>query len=167
MIGVLGVFQEVGWSSADELFRLCILLSAFGFAVIPFTYMLAQCFTVPTAALTVLTIFYMLNGLVLSLIVNALNSYKFIDSGDILTFVFMILPHFALNRMMVNLQLALQNKQICEIQCNSVDACSAKNKCSLLSICCGKLDFMTIHPRSPNYYTFQKSTSTRCTNTAF
>lgn len=117
------------------------MLAVFGFAALPFTYLLSRFFSVPTAGLTVLTIFYILTGLVLSLIVKALNDFQFFDSADLLTYVFMVLPHFALNRIMANLQFVTQNKQICEIHCNNIPMCNLENQCSLMAICCGKFQY--------------------------
>lgn len=137
MIGALAAFGEDGWSSANDLTRIFVMIAAFGFATLPFTYFLARFFSVPTAGLTVLTIFYILNGLVLSLIVRALNKFEFNYTADLLTNLFMVLPHFAMNRILVNLQYVVQREDICTIHCNNIEICNKENKCELLSLCCG------------------------------
>lgn len=138
MIGVLGAFGENGWSSLTELSRIFATIVVFGFAALPFTYLLSRCFSIPTAGLTVLTVFYILSGLVLSLIVKGLNDFEFYDTADLLAQVFMVLPHFALNRILVNLQIVTQNKDICQIHCNTTDICTEETKCQLMEMCCGK-----------------------------
>lgn len=138
MLGALAAFGEEGWSSPNEMSRLFAMFAAFGFAAMPFTYLLGRCFNVPTAALTVLTVFYILGGLVLSLIVKALNDFEFNATADRMTLVFMVMPHFSLNRILVNLQFVTQNKQICEIWCGNLLGCTDQIKCALFEPCCGR-----------------------------
>lgn len=143
MVGVLGAFQEDGWSSVDELSRVFALFAAFAFASLLLTYLLAQLFNVPTAGVTVLTMFYILCGLVLPLIVKALSNFKYCDSADSLIYMFLILPHFALNQLMLNLQFTLKRKQICALLGKELKKCNVQNKCGVVDECCGKIVLIT------------------------
>lgn len=62
LIAIFAAFQENGWSTALELSRIFLILVAFGFAVLPVTYIASQFFVIPASGFTGMTMFYVFTG---------------------------------------------------------------------------------------------------------
>lgn len=63
LIFIFAAFQENGWSTPEELSRILLILIAFGFAVLPITYIFSMFFTVPASGFTGMTMFYVFTGI--------------------------------------------------------------------------------------------------------
>lgn len=148
LIAVFAAFQEAGWATPTELARIGLMLAIFGFASLPLTHLAARTFNNPTSGYTMLTIFFIAAGLLLPLAVTSLKTYDYTLSSKILTWIFLILPHFALNASLRNMQNMTQTVQVCDTQCARIPICNKDLMCSLLPDCCGKLIlFVFIHNR--------------------
>lgn len=128
--------QETGWSTATELAHIALVLAVFGFAALPITHLAARLFTVPTAGYTLLTIIYIVTGLLFATLVTALGKIQFTDTADTLTWLFQLMPHFSLNACLRHMQRLTQRRQVCEIQCGRLPLCSAQTMCTMMPRCC-------------------------------
>lgn len=114
------------------------MLAIFGFAALPVTYVAARLFTVPTAGYTLLTIVYIVTGMLFAIGVTSLHHFGFIDTAAGMRWTFQLLPHFALSECLRNMQTHTQRAQVCAIQCDRLPVCSETLMCRLLPQCCAQ-----------------------------
>lgn len=62
LIATLAIFQEEGWSSTAELARTGLVLTLFGFGMLPLMYIGSMLFTVPSSGFVRMTLFNILTG---------------------------------------------------------------------------------------------------------
>ncbi|KMZ10903.1 phospholipid-transporting ATPase ABCA3 isoform X1 [Drosophila simulans] len=91
-------FQEPGLSSFGELGRYYLLLLLFGFAVLPFIYIMSLFFREPATGFARVSIVNIFCGMALFIVVVVMSSELFDtkDTADILGWIFRIFPHFSL-----------------------------------------------------------------------
>ncbi|KAH8345395.1 hypothetical protein KR084_010845 [Drosophila pseudotakahashii] len=91
-------FQEPGLSSFAELGRYYLLLLLFGFAVLPFIYIMSLFFKEPATGFARVSIVNIFCGMALFIVVVVMSSELFDtkDTADILGWIFRIVPHFSL-----------------------------------------------------------------------
>ncbi|XP_017056192.1 phospholipid-transporting ATPase ABCA3 isoform X3 [Drosophila ficusphila] len=91
-------FQEPGLSSFGELGRYFLLLLLFGFAVLPFIYIMSLFFKEPATGFARVSIVNIFCGMALFIVVVVMSSEFFDtkDTADILGWIFRIFPHFSL-----------------------------------------------------------------------
>lgn len=91
-------FQETGLSTFGELGRYYLLLLLFGFAVLPFIYIMSLFFREPATGFARVSIVNIFCGMALFIVVVVMSSELFDtkDTADILGWIFRIFPHFSL-----------------------------------------------------------------------
>lgn len=139
LIVVFAAFQETGWSTGPELARIVLVLAVFGVAALPFTYLITRLFSNPTSGFTMVSVVYIFCGLLAPLTVMSLRLFDRRDIADPLNWIFMVMPHYALNACLKNMQIMTQTEQVCETQCNRLPGCTPQLMCAVMSNCCGKI----------------------------
>lgn len=142
LIGVLAAYQNEGWSTFDELARLLLIVSCFGVAVLPLTYLMSHLFTQASTAETLVLIFGILSGGIFFGIYNLLiyvGSEFLQNLLKRLYYVFLLLPHFNLCDTLYKL-LALNSEvntcaDICKAM-NIPDSNCLNTVCTLHKECC-------------------------------
>lgn len=124
-LGVLAVYQKDGFSTFMELKRNFYLLEAFGFAAIPFTYVLSFLFQIPSTGLVRLSIVYIVSGvfcfMAYFILNNELLGLQYI--AEPLGWVFLLFPHYSLARGMSNLNIKQSILSVCDQQCSYNPLC--------------------------------------------
>lgn len=124
-IGVIAAYQEPGYSTLIELSRNLLILAIFGFAVLPFTYVLSMIFDVPSSGLVRLSIGYVISGAFFFLTYFVLNN-EFLGLEWVaqpLGWVFLLFPHYSLTRGMSNLNMMQSTISLCDSQCAMSTLC--------------------------------------------
>lgn len=128
---VLAAYQKDGFSTFDELFKNYILILLFGFAVLPFTYVLSFAFRVPTTGLVTTAITYIVTGTlfytVYFVLISELLDLRWV--GDPLGWTFLIFPHYSLTRGMSNLNIMQTTISTCDRQCAAIPMCTTEIMC--------------------------------------
>jgi ATP-binding cassette, subfamily A (ABC1), member 3 len=139
-IGVLAIFQEEGWSSVDELGRFFMLLWFFGFAMIPFTYLMSFLTDVPSTGLTRLSMFYVFSGIIAFMAVFIIGSdlFDLKPLANTLGWIFLIFPHYAMSEGISNLNVMSTTIRTCNRQCELIPFCTQEILCGAFPQCCGK-----------------------------
>ncbi|XP_050097899.1 phospholipid-transporting ATPase ABCA3-like [Anopheles aquasalis] len=147
-IATLAEFGEEGWSTAAELWRVVLVFLCFGLAVLPFTYLGAYCFGVPSTGFIKMLIFNIFSGTVMFTAVFLLQVKEFslTHVAERLEWVFMVFPVFALTHGLNNIGVMETKKQICGAFCEATPFCTEKILCKLRSECC-ELDIFAFSPR--------------------
>ncbi|XP_017124894.1 phospholipid-transporting ATPase ABCA3 isoform X2 [Drosophila elegans] len=91
-------FQEPGLSSFSELGRYYLLLLLFGFAALPFIYIMSLFFKEPATGFARVSIINIFCGMALFIVIVVMSSELFDtkDTADMLGWIFRIFPHFSL-----------------------------------------------------------------------
>ncbi|XP_062542045.1 phospholipid-transporting ATPase ABCA3-like [Armigeres subalbatus] len=137
-IATLAIFQEEGWASFTELGRVFLLLMLFGIAFLPSTYLISFLFAVPATGFVVVLLINIVSGAILFIVVVFLK-FDGIEQngvGNVLEWVFMIFPNFALMHGLNNINQITSLNAFCEKQCSLIDNCIMDNICALNSRCC-------------------------------
>ncbi|ETN61053.1 ATP-binding cassette sub-family A member 3 [Anopheles darlingi] len=147
-IATLAAFGEEGWSTVDELWRVVLVFLSFGLAVLPFTYLGAYCFDVPSTGFIKMLIFNIFSGTVMFTAVFLLQVKEFdlTHVAERLEWLFMVFPVFALTHGLNNIGVMETTKQICSAFCEATPFCTEKIVCKLRKECC-ELDIFTFSPR--------------------
>jgi ATP-binding cassette subfamily A (ABC1) protein 3 len=103
----IGVFQEKGFSTFEQLGRIYFLLIMFGFAVLPFLYIAAFMFQSPASGFTKMSIIFIFLGVAMYTVVFSMRfeGFNLRDVADTLTWVFLVIPHFSLSNAFSNINL--------------------------------------------------------------
>jgi len=143
-IGVLAAFQEDGYRTFDELGRVFLVLVMFGAAMLPFTYLGAFLFRVPSSGLTVLSITYVISGVFFYLAFFMFNMEALGQQhiAKILGWVFLPFPHFSLAKAISGLNMMQSTIKSCGVLCEMMDNCTPQLICSIHSTCC-ELDYFS------------------------
>jgi ATP-binding cassette subfamily A (ABC1) protein 3 len=139
----IGVFQENGFSTFEQLGRIFLLLCMFGFAVLPFLYIAAFLFQSPASGFTKMSIIFIFCGPAMYTVVFSMrfDGFNLKDLADKMTWFFLAVPHFSLSNALTNLNLINVFKEVCNQQCNLLGICDKKSQCDFNPRCCGKQFF--------------------------
>lgn len=136
----IGIFQENGYSTFEELGRIYFLLIMFGFAVLPFLYIAAFLFSSPASGFTKMSILFIFFGVAMYTVVFSMrfDGFNLKHVADTLTWIFLAVPHFALSNALSNLNLVNVFREVCNQQCNLLGICEKEKQCKFNSRCCGR-----------------------------
>ncbi|KAL9700793.1 hypothetical protein quinque_004234 [Culex quinquefasciatus] len=137
-LGTVAAIQQDGWSTAEQLVKVFLVLVLFGFAVIPTTYLFSYLFDVPATGFVKMILFNVLSGTVFFTAVTLLK-FEGIDLKDVanaLEWVFMFFPNFVLSHSLNNLNRVASTEALCDRQCELIPFCTRELMCTLLPQCC-------------------------------
>lgn len=137
----IGSFQEKGFSSAEELGRIYLLLALFGFAVLPFIYITAFWFQSPASGFTKMSVAFIFLGTAMYTVVFSMGfeGFDLKHVADTLKWILLIIPHFSLSNAFNNINLVNVFMGVCEQQCNLLGICDKKKQCQFIAGCCSEL----------------------------
>uniref|UniRef100_A0A182MGR1 ABC transporter domain-containing protein n=1 Tax=Anopheles culicifacies TaxID=139723 RepID=A0A182MGR1_9DIPT len=137
-IGTLAAFGEEGWSTPEELGRVVIVFVCFGLAVIPFTYLGAYCFDVPSTGFIKMLIFNIFTGTVMFTAVFLLKvkDFDLRHVAETMEWIYMIFPLFALSHSLNNINVMETTRQICDAYCDAMPFCTPQLACKFNELCC-------------------------------
>lgn len=106
MVTVL-VFQEEGWRTGDDMWRLFVLLFCFAWCVLPFVYLFSMIFDIPSSGFIKTVMVGVFLGIALFYVVFSLESpiLELEHVAEKMTWVFLAVPHFALTQGLNNLNI--------------------------------------------------------------
>lgn len=142
-LGVLASYDKEGYSTDEELVRNLLVLLAFGFAVLPYTYVWSFVFQIPSLGLVRLAIGYIITGVFCYLAYFVFNN-EYLGLAYLAepsNWIFLIFPHYSLARGMSNLNLVQATINSCEKRCSSIPFCKSvgmESLCVNLTIACNK-----------------------------
>ncbi|CAG0900594.1 unnamed protein product, partial [Darwinula stevensoni] len=115
---VFVLFKEDGFTKSEEQVRILLLFAAYGFAVIPMTYLTSFLFTIPSTGYTRMSMFNIFTGVaaLLTVVVLQIPDLDLVDVADTLEWVFLILPNFDLG---IGINYLYSNGRINELCPNS------------------------------------------------
>uniref|UniRef100_A0A182NHT5 ABC transporter domain-containing protein n=1 Tax=Anopheles dirus TaxID=7168 RepID=A0A182NHT5_9DIPT len=150
-LGTLAAFREEGWSTPEELGRVAIVFVCFGLAVIPFTYLGAYFFDVPSTGFIKLLIFNIFTGTVLFTAVFLLKvkDFDLRHVAETLEWVYMVFPLFALSHSLNNINVMETTRQICDAYCDAMPFCTPQLACKFNELCCD-VEIFSFNPRGIN-----------------
>uniref|UniRef100_A0A182IZM7 ABC transporter domain-containing protein n=1 Tax=Anopheles atroparvus TaxID=41427 RepID=A0A182IZM7_ANOAO len=150
-LGTLAAFREEGWSTPTELGRVALVFVCFGLAVIPFTYLGAHCFDVPSTGFIKMLIFNIFTGTVLFTAVFLLKvkDFDLRHVAETLEWIYMVFPLFALSHSLNNINLMETTRQICDAYCDAMPFCSPQLVCKFNELCCD-VEIFSFNPRGIN-----------------
>jgi ATP-binding cassette subfamily A (ABC1) protein 3 len=162
---VMAAYQKEGLSSFEELLRITIILLIFGFAVLPYTYVLSFAFTLPTTGLVTTAITYIVSGTlfytVYFVLISELLGLQWV--GEPLGWTFLIFPHFSLTKAMSNLNVMQSTIASCDSQCATVQGCTIDLICNNSLPC----DLNPPPPQIPNLPFFCSLQESCCSRNYF
>uniref|UniRef100_A0A182MY51 ABC transporter domain-containing protein n=1 Tax=Anopheles dirus TaxID=7168 RepID=A0A182MY51_9DIPT len=105
IIITVAIFQEPGFSTGGEVFRLYSVFLFVGVPALPLTYIVTLYYNVAPAAFIRVSVAYIVMGTALFIFVYLLGTdmFELEELSDVLSNVFLIFPHFALCDAIVNL----------------------------------------------------------------
>ncbi|XP_035791057.1 ATP-binding cassette sub-family A member 3-like [Anopheles albimanus] len=105
IITTVAIFQEPGFSTAGEVFRLYSVFLFVGVPALPLTYIVTLYYNVAPAAFIRISVAYIVTGTALFIFVYLLGTdmFELKELSDVLSNVFLIFPHFVLCDAIVNL----------------------------------------------------------------
>uniref|UniRef100_A0A182K217 ABC transporter domain-containing protein n=1 Tax=Anopheles christyi TaxID=43041 RepID=A0A182K217_9DIPT len=137
-IATLAAFGEEGWSTPQELGRVAFVFVFFGLAIIPFTYLGAYCFEVPSTGFIKMLIFNIFTGTVMFTAVFLLKvkDFDLAHVADTMEWFYMVFPLFALSHSLNNINVMQTTRQICDAYCDAMPLCTPKLACKFNELCC-------------------------------
>lgn len=116
IIATVALFQEPGFSTGDEVFRLYAIFLIIGLPALPLTYITTLYYSVPPAAFIRVSVAFIVTGTALFIFVFLLGTemFQLDDLAETLSTVFLIFPHFVLCDAIVNLSRMSMTKNMCE-----------------------------------------------------
>ncbi|XP_049296749.1 phospholipid-transporting ATPase ABCA3-like [Anopheles funestus] len=150
-IGTLAAFGEEGWSTPEELGRVVIVFVCFGLAVIPFTYLGAYCFDVPSTGFIKMLIFNIFTGTVMFTAVFLLKvkDFDLRHVAETMEWIYMVFPLFALSHSLNNINVMETTRQICDAYCDAMPFCTPQLACKFNELCCD-VEIFSFNPRGIN-----------------
>lgn len=135
----IGVFQEDGYSTFQQLGRIYFVLIMFGFAVLPFIYIAAFFFNAPASGFTKMSIIFIFLGVAMYTVVFSMRfeGFNLAHVADTLTWIFLTVPHFALSNAFSNINMVNVMKDVCGRQCDLLGICGEK-LCEANARCCSE-----------------------------
>ncbi|XP_062556427.1 phospholipid-transporting ATPase ABCA1-like [Armigeres subalbatus] len=116
IIATIACFQEPGFSTGDEVFRVYAILLFVGLPALPLTYITTLYYTVPSSAFIRLSVAFIVTGTALFIFVFLLGTdmFELNELSETLSAVFLIFPHFTLCDAIVNLSRMSLTISMCE-----------------------------------------------------
>uniref|UniRef100_A0A182PQD2 ABC transporter domain-containing protein n=1 Tax=Anopheles epiroticus TaxID=199890 RepID=A0A182PQD2_9DIPT len=150
-IGFLAAIGEEGWSTAEQLSRVAFVFVCFGLAIIPFTYLGAYFFEVPSTGFIKMLIFNIFTGTVLftTVFLLKLREFNLGHVADTMEWFYMVFPLFALSNSLNNINVIQTTREICEAYCNAMPLCSPRLACKFNSMCCD-VEIFSFSPKGIN-----------------
>lgn len=83
--------------------------------------------------------FYFHTGIAVFIVVFTMRipQFELTKTADILTWLFMIFPHFSLSDSLNSLNIGATTARFCRSKCNLIAGCSEKLMCAMFRECCG------------------------------
>ncbi|XP_053951058.1 phospholipid-transporting ATPase ABCA3 [Anastrepha ludens] len=136
VIITIACFQEEGYANFSDLIRYFLILFLFGFAVLPFTYLLSFLFKEPATGFAQTSTINIFTGVALFVVIVVM-SFEAFDTKDVadgLQWAFRIFPHFSLSISWNKLYVNWATRNTCGSEVLQVlpDAL----RCALLPQCC-------------------------------
>lgn len=137
----IGIFQENGFSTSEELLRMMLLFLLFGFAVLPLLYISTFMFTSPASGFTKMSVLFIFFGVAMYTVIFSMGfeGFNLTHVADALTWFFLAIPHFSLSNAITNINLVNVFKEVCHQQCNLLGICDKDKLCEFNKRCCSKL----------------------------
>ncbi|XP_035912164.1 ATP-binding cassette sub-family A member 3-like [Anopheles stephensi] len=150
-IGALAAFGEEGWSTPEELGRVVIVCVCFGLAIIPFTYLGAYCFDVPSTGFIKMLIFNIFTGTVMftAVFLLKIKDFDLVHVAETMEWFYMAFPLFALSHSINNINLMETTRQICDAYCDATPFCTPKLACKFNKRCCD-VEIFSFSPQGIN-----------------
>ncbi|XP_055529126.1 phospholipid-transporting ATPase ABCA1-like [Wyeomyia smithii] len=116
IIATIAVFQEPGFSTGAELFRMYSIFLFIGLPALPLAYITTLYYSVPPAAFIRVSVAFIVTGTALFIFVFLLGTdmFELVDLSETLSSVFLIFPHFALCDAIVSLSRMSVTINMCE-----------------------------------------------------
>jgi ATP-binding cassette subfamily A (ABC1) protein 3 len=139
MTATIGVFQEDGYKTWEQLGRIFFVLIMFGFAVLPFIYIAAFFFSAPASGFTKMSIIFIFMGVAMYTVVFSMRfeGFNLGHVADTLTWIFLTVPHFALSNAFSNINMVNVLTDVCARQCEIMGHCG-QELCEKNARCCSK-----------------------------
>lgn len=139
MTTTIGVFQEEGYSTFEQLGRIFFVLIMFGFAVLPFIYIAAFFFSAPASGFTKMSIIFIFMGVAMYTVVFSMRfeGFNLAHVADTLTWIFLTVPHFALSNAFSNINMVNVLTDVCARQCDMMGLCG-QDLCDRNARCCSE-----------------------------
>ncbi|XP_050076110.1 phospholipid-transporting ATPase ABCA3-like [Anopheles maculipalpis] len=147
-IGTLAAFGEEGWSTPEELGRVAIVFVCFGLAIIPFTYLGAFCFDVPSTGFIKMLIFNIFTGTVMftAVFLLKLKDFNLRPVAETMEWFYMVFPLFALSHSLSNINVMQTAREICDAYCDATPFCIPQLVCKINPLCCD-VEIFSFSPR--------------------
>ena len=156
LVGVMAAFQNVGWSTFPEVFRVFLILFCFGIAILPLLYLTSYIFNKPATSDSLMFLFNILFGeFFFDHFVISFDQLNFIPGPvlygiytvllyvestkkifQILYWFFLAPPNFALMDTFIKLMNTNSSKYMCLTMCHGEANCNIEMACTKLSECC-------------------------------
>lgn len=149
----IGAFQEDGYSTFEELGRIFFVFLIFGFAMLPFIYNSAFLFSIPASGFSNMSIFFVFSSVSMFALIFSLGleSFDMKHVADILSWIFLTIPHFALIDALSNINVNNVIVDVCQRQCDQTGACG-DFLCKINPICCSKFFYIGNNSSLVIYY---------------
>ncbi|XP_039428969.1 phospholipid-transporting ATPase ABCA1-like [Culex pipiens pallens] len=116
IIAVVAMFQEPGFSRADEVFRLYAIFMIIGLPALPLAYITTLYYSVPPAAFIRVSVAFIVTGTALFIFVFLLGTemFELDELSETLSTVFLVFPHFVLCDAIVSLSRMSITIEMCD-----------------------------------------------------
>ncbi|XP_055596640.1 phospholipid-transporting ATPase ABCA1-like [Uranotaenia lowii] len=116
IVATVAMFQEPGFSTGDEIFRLYAIFIIIGLPALPLAYITTLFYDVPPAAFIRVSVAFIVTGTALFIFVFLLGTdmFELDELAETLSTVFLIFPHFILCDAIVNLSRMSITINMCE-----------------------------------------------------
>lgn len=121
MTTTIGVFQEDGYRTFEQLSLVYLLFVSFGVAILPCVYLSSLLLNAPASGFTKLTIIFILPGVAMFTVSYCLQIkiFNLEKVADDMTTVFLAFPHYALSNAFSNINSVNVIKSGCGQECES------------------------------------------------
>lgn len=125
MTATIGVFNEDGYNTMEELSIVFLVFMMFGVAILPFVYIAAFFFNGAASGFTKLIIIFMFPGVAMFTVEYFMRFKEFNlkDFAETLTEVFLTVPHYSLSNAINNINLVNVIRNDCEMKCDKLGIC--------------------------------------------
>lgn len=166
-LAVLRMYDNESYNHMDELLRNFVLMVTFGFAVLPFTYLLSFLFDASTTGFVKLVLIFIVTG-DFSFFAYFTFNIPFLELEYIAKpfgKIANIFPHYSLARGMSNLYVKHSKINECDHYCDGLGGCKeigVKGFCDSLKIDVYVKDFSNQCCHNSNFYSFDEDGLGRC-----
>jgi ATP-binding cassette, subfamily A (ABC1), member 3 len=140
----LFAFQEEQWTHIDELGRAFLVIMISGVCFLPMVYLGSLLFSIPATGFTRMSILFIFTGTGMFTIIFTMRfeEFELVDRARVMTYIFLIFPHFALSDAISNINIVNSVRAVCEQSCeNNIFCNNIEDLCAIpdLERCCSKL----------------------------